>query len=80
MDNLRGLLCIRRMDKVPNAWISQFCVGLVRRVWTKKESVRIAKIVYVIVDQWVGHGRDGLIVKDCLRKRCLGVSQAKRME
>ena len=28
----------------------------------KKENDRIAKIVYVVVDQWVGHGRDGLIL------------------
>ena len=25
MDNLRGLLEIRRMDKVPNTWIRQLC-------------------------------------------------------
>ena len=25
MDNLSGLLGIRRMDKVPNAWIRQLC-------------------------------------------------------
>ena len=25
MDNLRGLLGIRRMDKVPNAWIRELC-------------------------------------------------------
>ena len=25
MDKLRGLLGIRRMDKVPNAWIRQLC-------------------------------------------------------
>ena len=25
MDNLRGLLSIRRMDKVLNAWIRQLC-------------------------------------------------------
>ena len=25
MDNLRGLLCIRRMDKVPNARIRKLC-------------------------------------------------------
>ena len=25
MDNLRGLLGIRRMDRVPNAWISELC-------------------------------------------------------
>ena len=25
MDNLRGLLCIRRMDRVPNAQIRELC-------------------------------------------------------
>ena len=25
MDNLRGSLGIRRMDRVPNAWIKEFC-------------------------------------------------------
>ena len=25
MDNLRGLLGIRRMDRVPNAWIRELC-------------------------------------------------------
>ena len=25
MDNLRGLQGIRRMDRVPNAWIKEFC-------------------------------------------------------
>ena len=25
MDNLRGLLSIRRMDRVPNAWIKGLC-------------------------------------------------------
>ena len=25
MDNLRGLLGIKRMDKVPNAWIRDLC-------------------------------------------------------
>ena len=25
MDNLRGLLGIRRMDKVPNTWIRELC-------------------------------------------------------
>ena len=31
MDNLRGLLSISSMDKVPNAWIRQLC-----GVWTKR--------------------------------------------
>ena len=25
MDNLRGLLGIRRMDRAPNAWIKELC-------------------------------------------------------
>ena len=25
VDNLRGLLGIRKMDKIPNAWIRQLC-------------------------------------------------------
>ena len=25
MDNLRGLLCIRRMDRILNAWIRKLC-------------------------------------------------------
>ena len=25
MDNLKGLLVIRRMDRVPNAWIRELC-------------------------------------------------------
>ena len=31
MDNLRVLLDIRRMDKVPNAWIRESC-GMMKRV------------------------------------------------
>ena len=29
MDKLRGLMGIRRIDKVPNAWIREFC-GIIR--------------------------------------------------
>ena len=36
MDNLRGLLCIRRMDKVPNARIRQLC-GVTKGVNEKIE-------------------------------------------
>ena len=35
MDNLRGLLCIRRMDRVPNARIRELCgekKGLDKRI------------------------------------------------
>ena len=34
MDNFRGLLGIRRMDKVPNAWIRQLC-GVMKGVGEK---------------------------------------------
>ena len=60
MDNLGGLLGIRRMDKVPNAWIRQLCImmkdvdkkideGVLH--WyghvERMENDRIAKRVYV---------------------------------
>ena len=45
VDNLRGLLSIRRMDRVLNAWIKGFC--------------RVAKLVNEMIDknylQWFGH-------------------------
>ena len=60
MDNLRGLLSIRRMDRVPNARIKELCgvtKGVDERIdevvprWfvhvEKMERVRIAKRVYV---------------------------------
>ena len=60
MDNLRGLLDIRRMDRVPNAWIRELCgvkKGLDKRIdegilqWfghvERIERDRIAKRVYV---------------------------------
>ena len=60
MDNLRGLLSIRRMDRVPNARIRDLCgvkKGLDERIdegvllWfdhvERMESDRIAKRVYV---------------------------------
>ena len=59
IDNLRDLLGIRRMDRVPNTWIRELCgvvngvdekidgvlqwFGLVERI----EKDRISKIVYV---------------------------------
>ena len=73
MDNLRGLLGIRRMDRVPNARIWELCgvkKSLDERIdegvfrWflhvEKMERDKIAKSVMVVV-QWVGCGRDGLI-------------------
>ena len=49
----------------------------------RMERGRIAKRVYggvcLVVVQWVGHGRDRLILKECLKKRSLDVRQARRM-
>ena len=60
MDNLSGLLCIRGIDKVPNAWIRQLCgetngvdekidEGVLRwfGLMERMENYRIAKRVYV---------------------------------
>ena len=60
MNNLRGFLCIRRMNKVANAWIRELC-GVMKRVdkrieegvlrWfghmERMENDRIAKRIYV---------------------------------
>ena len=62
IDNLKGLLCIRRMDRIPNTWISKFC-SVVRHV-ERMEKNMTAKREYLracVVAQWVAHGRDGLI-------------------
>ena len=74
MDNLRGLLGIRRMDRVPNTWIRELCgmkQGLDERIdegilkwFGHVERDRIAKSVYVgvlVVVQCVSHIRDRLI-------------------
>ena len=75
MDNLRGLLGVRRMDISPNARIRELCGVMkgvderidegVLRGFGHVERDRIAKRVYVgkctVVIQWVGHGRDGWI-------------------
>ena len=59
MDNLRELLGISRMDRVPNEWIRELCEvkdGLDERInegvlrlfgYVKMETDRIAKSVYV---------------------------------
>ena len=60
MDNLRGLLRIRRMDRVPNAWIRELCrvmKGVDERIeegvlrWfshvERMKRDRIAKRVYI---------------------------------
>ena len=78
MDNLRGLLGIRRMYKVPNAQIKELCgvkkclyeridEGVLR--WfshvERMERDRITKSMWesvLVILQWVGHGRDELIL------------------
>ena len=72
MNKLRDLLGIRRMGKVPNAWIIQLCgvtKGMEKRIdegvlrWLghveKMENDRITK--RVCVGECVGSGRGGLI-------------------
>ena len=72
-DNIRGLLGIMRMDRVPNARIMELCrvkKSLDERIdegalrWfghvERMDRDRIAKRVYVVV-QWVDRGRDGVI-------------------
>ena len=91
MDNLRGLLGIRMMDRVPNARVKK---GLDERIdegvlrWfdhvEKMERDRIAKRIYVGVcagSRSVGRPRKIWIdtVEECLKKRGLDVRQAKRM-
>ena len=87
MDNLRGMLGIRRMDRVPNALIRELCgvkEGLDERInegvlrwFTHVE--RIAKRVYVgecagrPLKRWLD------TMKECLRKRGLDVRQTRRM-
>ena len=91
MDNFRGLLGIRRIDKMPNARIRELC--------------RVAKCLDEKIDEsvprWFGHierlikgymwecmgsrlvGRPGNrwmdSVNDCLKKRGLNDGQARRM-
>ena len=72
MDNLRFLLDIKRMDKVPNLRIRQLC-GVTKYVDEKIRSAmwrewRITELLrgfrygsVLVVAQWVGRGREGLI-------------------
>ena len=70
MDNLIGLIGIRRMDRFLNAWIRVCRVtkGVNERIdegvlqwFGHVERDRIAKRVLVVI-QWVGQGIDGLIL------------------
>ena len=74
MDNLRGLLGIRRVDIVWNACIRELC-GVTKGIdesidegvlwWfghvERMEGNRITKESVLVVFQWVGRRRDGLI-------------------
>ena len=95
MDNLRGLLGIRRMNKVPNARIRDLCgvtkgideridEGVLRQFGhvERMENDAIAKEGYVgecAGSRSVGRKRWIATVKNCLRKRSLGVRKARRM-
>ena len=90
MENLRGLLAIRRMERVPNAWIRVLCrvkKGLDERIdesvlrWfgnvERMERDRIAKRVYV--RERAGSCSVGRSQKRCVyaMKDCL--RQARKM-
>ena len=76
VDNLRGLICIGRMDKVLNAWIKELC----------KMTKGMDKSIDEGVLQWFGHmerTEKGKIVKRFYVRECTGscsgVSQWKKM-
>ena len=95
MDNLRSLLRIRRMDRVPNARIRELCgvtKGAVERIdesvlrWfdhvERIENDMFAKRIHVQECAGsVGRPRKRRIdtVKECLTKRGLDVTQVRRM-
>ena len=94
MDKLRGLLDIRMMDRVLNAWIREMCrvkedldEGIdegILRWFSHVERDRIAKRIYVgecAGSRSVGRLQKRLTdtVKECLKKRALDVRQARRM-
>ena len=93
MDNLRGLLGLRRMDRVPNAWIRELCgvrKGQDKRIYEdvlhwfgNVERDRITKRIYVGVcasSCLVGGRQKRWIdsMKDCLKKR--GLTSGKQGE
>ena len=89
MDNLRGLLGIRRMDKVLNAQIRELCSderideGILQ--WfshvERMENDKIAERVFAgecagshsLQKRWID------TAKECLKKRGLDVREARRM-
>ena len=91
MDNLRGLLGIRRVDKVPNPRIRQLCgitMGMDKKIdegvlrWLGHvERMRMTGLLRGSVGECAGRPwkRWIDIMKDCLKKRGLDVRQARRM-
>ena len=82
MDNLRGLLGIRRRDRVLNTWIRELCgirKGLNERI--DEGVLRWYSHVERDGSRSVGRPRKRWIdtVKECLKKRGLDVRQARRM-
>ena len=94
MDNLRGLLAIIRMDKVPNALIRELC-GVTKGVDEKTDESVLRWLGHVEIMEndkitkklYVGESAGSSsvsrpridITKDCLKKMCLDVKQARIM-
>ena len=82
MGNLRQLLGMRRMDRVPNAQIRELCVVMefvLRRFgileWMERVYVREGAGSHSVSrprKRWIH------IVKECLRERSLGARQTRR--
>ena len=91
MDNLRGLLGITRMDRVPSARIRELCrvrKGIDERIdevilrwFSHVERDRITYVRRCAGSRSVGRPLKRWIdtVKECLKKRGLDVMQARRM-
>ena len=82
MNNLKGLLGIRRMDKFPNSWIKELCVVTKRlmKVFSDVERMKNDRIKRVYVWECTGCCSVGRprkrwidIVKECLKKRGINV-------
>ena len=95
MDNLRGFLGIKRMDKVPNARIRQLC-GVTKSLdekidegvlpwFSHVERMENGLLRGVYVRECAGRRSVGRLLKrwidtaDCLKKRGLGVRQPRRI-
>ena len=72
MDNVKGLLGIRRMDRVPNERTMELCgvtkgvneridEGVLRWFGHVERTENAKRLYLLVVSQWVGYLRDGLI-------------------